>query len=225
MQGQEGEAGPCSWEALGLGGQRRPKKGKTGLEAVVLAAANEGEEPRGLCPKPYESHLLLLVSLAISAQPLPSYSPRPASRTARANLGYGRQRARGPCGHTLPCLLRGPPRPARGPEGCRESVAPRSGGPRAPGQPTFTIICALSRPLSGPSVSLLTPRGPSATPQGSAQAQRGLQSPHTPGASASRLWTPPLAPLNPHSYRRRQSRSGGMNGKSRAWGRRPPQPP
>ena len=129
MQRQEGEAGPCSWEALGLGGQRRLRKGKPGLEAVVSAAANEGEEPTGLCPKPCESRLLLLVSLAISAQPLPSYSLRPASRTARANLGCGRQRARGPCGHTLPCLLWGP----QGLPAARRAVGSRShpgpGGP------------------------------------------------------------------------------------------------
>lgn len=106
--------------------------------------------------------------------------------------------------HGLPAARRGVlSQPCLGLGG--PAVAPL---PRIPGQPALTIICAPSHPLSGPSASLLTLRGLSATPRGSAQTQRGLQSPHTPGASASWLWTPPLAPLNPHSYRRRQSWSG-----------------
>lgn len=125
------------------GGGRR--KGKPGLEEVVSAAANEGEEPRGLCPEPRGSRLQALESLAISAQPLPSYSSWPASWAPCASLGRGRQRAHGPCGHTLPRLLRGTPQPTLGQERCRESAAPRSGGPCVPGQPAL-IVCTPSRP-------------------------------------------------------------------------------
>lgn len=223
---------PCSWEALGLGGRRRQRKGKPGLEAVVPAGANEREEPRGLCPKPCESHFLLLESLAFSAQPLPSYSPWPASGTACANPRRGRQRARGPCGHSLPCLRRGTPRPACGQEGCPKSAVPRSGGSccRSPApHPGPTRPHHHLRPVSPSLWAKCLPADPEGpfchTPRVSTD-PAGTSEPTHPGGlgflALDASSGPPEPPLLPKEA---ELEWCGMNGKSRAWGRAPPQPP
>lgn len=121
---------------------------------------------------PRESRLLGLVSLAISAQPLLSYSPWPASWTPCASLGRGGQRAHGPCGHTLPRLPRGTPQPTLGQEGCQESAAPRSRGAPHP-RPVHPHRL---RPIS-PS---LTPRGALPHPEGQHKPSGDFRA-HTPG--------------------------------------------
>lgn len=156
------------------------------------------------------------MSLAISAQPLPSYRPWPAFGPHVPAWDVVGNELMVPVATLFPVCSGGSHSPPSARRAVRSRPRPGPGGPVSRASPPSS---------SAPHLALPDPEGCSATPRGSAQTQRGLQSPHTPGARPPRLWTPPLAPLSPPLLLKEAEQEWWHGWNVGPWGRRPPQPP
>lgn len=170
MDGQEREAGPLLKEEAGEKGSQALRKWFQQLRMKERNQEVFAPSPAGPASRPWSLLPSRLSPFPLTAHGLPLGPHVPVWDVVGNELTV-------PVATLFPVCSGGPHSPPSARSGVGSRPRPGPGGPASRASPPSSSAPHPALPAD--------PEGRSATPRGSAQTQRGLQSPHTPGASAS----------------------------------------